>query len=176
MLRPFLARLEIKSLYFVRFSQPMIKSTIHRIEKLQRDFLWHGTSEERKFHLVDLNLVCRSKKEGGLGISTLRKVNQALLGKWIWRIGEDSEGLWHQVLASKHGFSRDGWDVQECSYKALSIWRGIMSAKESFMEQIRYRVGTGDGILFWLDNWIGDGHWLLNSQTFITVLQIRRLK
>ena len=31
-----------------------------------------------------------------------------------------------------------------------------MYAKESFMEQIRYRVGTGDIILFWLDNWIGD--------------------
>ena len=49
--------------------------------------------QERKFHLVDWDLVCRSKKEVGLGIRPPRKMNQALLGKWFWRIGEDSEGL-----------------------------------------------------------------------------------
>ena len=40
-------------------------SVINRIEKLQREFLWHGRSAERKFHLVDS--VCTSKLEGGLG-------------------------------------------------------------------------------------------------------------
>lgn len=40
-------------------------------------------------------------------------MNLALLGKWLWRLGNDSEGLWKQLLAGKYGVSRNGWDVQD---------------------------------------------------------------
>lgn len=41
-------------------------------------------------------------------------------------------------------------------YNALAIWRGILSVKESFMVHIRYPVGSGQNVPFWLDKWIGD--------------------
>ena len=47
-------------------------SLINQIEKLQRDFLWHGRNEEEKFHLFDWSSVRRPKEEGGLGIRPLR--------------------------------------------------------------------------------------------------------
>ena len=50
-------------------------SIINLIEKLRQDFLWHGRSEQKKFHLVDWTLVCKSKEEGGLGIRPLRQMN-----------------------------------------------------------------------------------------------------
>jgi hypothetical protein len=52
------------------------------LEKLQRDFLWGGISDEVKFHLVSWDKVCSSISEGGLGICNIRRFNQALLGKW----------------------------------------------------------------------------------------------
>ena len=42
-----------------------------RIEKLQRDFLWGGLSEEFKYHLVSWDKVCSPIFEGGLEIKNL---------------------------------------------------------------------------------------------------------
>lgn len=34
------------------------------------------------------------KSKGGLGIRRLKQMNQALLGKWLWRFGEEPASLW----------------------------------------------------------------------------------
>lgn len=39
-----------------------------RLEKVERDFLWEGQGEVRKFHLVSWDKVCDSVKVGGLGV------------------------------------------------------------------------------------------------------------
>ena len=88
---------------------------IKRIEKLQRDSLWHGKEEKNNFHLIKWVKVCISKEEGGLGIRPLKETNVALLGKWLWRIGDGTEGLWKQVIFSKYNISRDGWQVRNPS-------------------------------------------------------------
>ncbi|XXG59153.1 hypothetical protein AAC387_Pa04g1283 [Persea americana] len=84
---------------------------INRIEKLQRDFLWHGREDSKKIHLVNWKLVCSPKDSGGLGLRPLRNMNQALLGKWLWRLGEDSYGLWRSILIAKYRVRRNGWDT-----------------------------------------------------------------
>jgi hypothetical protein len=52
----------------------------NRLERVQRNFLWGGTNEATKFHLVKWSLVYSPIKNGGLGIRNLRRFNQALLG------------------------------------------------------------------------------------------------
>ena len=56
-------------------------SVKRRLEKIQRDFLWGGGNLERKPHLVRWELVCLSKKKGGLGVKCLYILNKALLAK-----------------------------------------------------------------------------------------------
>ena len=65
---------------------------IQRIQKLQCDFLWNDTIEKRKYHLVRWNIVCKPIAQGGLGVRSIDKVNLALLGKWLWRVG--GQWLW----------------------------------------------------------------------------------
>ena len=47
---------------------PVPSSVAHRIEKLQRDFLWGGLGDEFKYHLVNWHTICAPIQQGGLGL------------------------------------------------------------------------------------------------------------
>lgn len=101
---------------------------------------------------MNWNTVCTPKK-GGLGIRPLRQMNNALLGKLLWRIGEDTNSLWRSVILAKYGLRRDGWDL-DGPYTRTQAY-GI-SNKEAFLNSIKYRVGSNSKILLWQDTWAGD--------------------
>ena len=49
-----------------------------QIEKIMRDFLWSNNEAEMGFHWVKWEDVYHPKREGGLGIRSLRDMNKAL--------------------------------------------------------------------------------------------------
>ena len=92
----------ILSIYFMSlFVIP--KKVRVRLEKIQRDFLWGGGVSQSKSHLVNWSIVCMEKKDGGLGIRNLSRLNNALLGKWCWRFASEQDSLWKQVIVRKYG-------------------------------------------------------------------------
>jgi hypothetical protein len=46
-------------------------------------------NDEVKMHLVKWDKVCSPIVEGGLGIRNIRRFNQTLLGKWLWRFAHE---------------------------------------------------------------------------------------
>lgn len=68
-------------------------SVVNRIGKLHCDFFMAGKETKKKYHLVEWKKVCTPKIEGGLGLRLLRLINNALLGKWFWRIGDATNNL-----------------------------------------------------------------------------------
>lgn len=61
--------------------------------------MWGG----RKINWVKWSVVCKPKKEGGLGVRDVRAVNLSLLGKWKWHLLTDRRALWKEVLEEKYG-------------------------------------------------------------------------
>lgn len=47
--------------------------------------------------------MCRSLNKGGLGVRSLNLMNRALLGKWLWRFGEERDALWRCLISFKYG-------------------------------------------------------------------------
>jgi hypothetical protein len=136
---------------------PMPASVVNRIEKLQRDFLWGGLGDEKRFHLLRWDKVCLPIQNGGLAIKNLRLFNQALLGKWIWRFGKERDHLWRKVIEAKYGWDRGGW----CSKKVnspygVSLWKTISKGWDSFNRFISFEIGDGSKVSFWHDVWCGD--------------------
>ena len=54
----------------------------------------------KKMHLVNWNVVCSPKSQGGLGVLNLGYMNDALLTKWLWNL-ENSNGLWQKIITKK---------------------------------------------------------------------------
>ena len=78
--RTTLIRSTLSNLPIYLISLLRMPSSIRQIlEHIQRDFLWKGGNLEQKPHLVRWELVCLSKKKGGLGIKSLSTLNKALL-------------------------------------------------------------------------------------------------
>lgn len=64
--------------------------------------------EKKKFHPMDWKEVCKPFKEGDAGVKDLKKMNCALLGKWIWRLGTKGDNLWNSIIKSKYRASVGG--------------------------------------------------------------------
>uniref|UniRef100_A0A2N9EPP1 Reverse transcriptase zinc-binding domain-containing protein n=1 Tax=Fagus sylvatica TaxID=28930 RepID=A0A2N9EPP1_FAGSY len=132
-------------------------SVAHRIEKLQRNFLWGGLGDVAKYHLVSWDKVCSPITYSGLGVKNLILFNKALLGKWLWRFGTEEDHLWRRVIAAKYGLEWGGWQSKPCrGSHGCGLWKSISMGWGAFWEKIEFFVGRGDRLRFWVDKWCGE--------------------
>jgi hypothetical protein len=76
---------------------------IKAVTRIQRDFLWGGVKGVRKLSWISWKMVCREKKDGGLGVRDIKVVNMSLLSKWRWKLLQNDSALWKDVLVSRYG-------------------------------------------------------------------------
>ena len=88
-------------------------------------------------------------EDGGLRIRRVGLFNQALLGKWLWHFGKESNRLWRQVIATKYGEARGGWCTRSIrGTHGYGMWKSIREGAEKFFGQVEYTVGEGHHISF----------------------------
>jgi hypothetical protein len=89
-----------------------------------------------------------------LGVRPLNPFNCALLGKWLWRFGQEETRLWRRVLVDKYGVEGGGWITKRSrGPHGCSLWKNIMVGWDDFRSYIGFDVGMGNIVLFWHDNW-----------------------
>ena len=62
------------------------------MDSIRSKFFWRGDIDKFKYHMVKWERVCVPKDFGGLGILNTRRLNEALLMKWVWRMYMGKEG------------------------------------------------------------------------------------
>ena len=98
-----------------------------RLEKIQRDFLWGGGALDKRPHLVSWEVVCTDERKGRLGVKSLAILNRALLGKWLWRFANDSEGIWRRLICTNYGEESHGWRLREAKRSfGVGLWKEIL--------------------------------------------------
>ena len=97
---------------------------------------------------------------GGLGITKLQNVNDALLLKWTWRFKNEGRSLWKRVILGCHGSSRT-WSFLPCSPSLKGCWKQIAKVGENRVgndvklnSYFAATVGDGSSISFWADSWL----------------------
>jgi hypothetical protein len=67
---------------------------------------------------------------GGLGLLNTKKMNIALLLKWIWRLYQDEENIWARILRAKY---QNAESILTGSGQGGSqFWKGLHKIKQFF--------------------------------------------
>lgn len=96
---------------------------------------WKSNSK-KKYHLVKWAHACKPKGEGGFGVRPLKSINQALLGKWLWRNGEGGDSLWRQLLVAKYNVLRDGRDIPNPNYWSFLCGKALCRHGSPFQRKL----------------------------------------
>ena len=96
----------------------------------------------------------KPKEDGGLGIQVAKAKNLALLAKLNWRMYQEKDALWAQVILKKYcSLSR----VRARDSDALPSspnWKTIKAGFTIFSSGIYWCVGTRARTKVWLDRWL----------------------
>jgi hypothetical protein len=134
----------------------LLQDGVHtKLDSHRAKFFWEGAGTKRKFHMVNWPAVCRPKECGGLGIINSKKMNIALMTKWIWRLSQPGGGLWKQILRAKY---QDADNIFAGSgHGGSPFWKSLHKIKALFKLGARHEVRDGSRTFFWLDWWCGEG-------------------
>lgn len=96
----------------------------------------------------------RSKDRGGLGIRDLRKHNNSLLMKWLWRYNKEGQALWKEMIRCKYGEDGNWCSNVSVDTYGVGVWRTIRNLWPILEANLHIKVGDGKSTKFWKDIWI----------------------
>jgi hypothetical protein len=129
------------------------------IEKMQRSFFWGDGCMKRKLHAVSWDILCKSKRNGGLGIGRIQDKNKSFLAKWVWRFGKEDNAFWRRIICSKYNVRqsslvcnwrsgrKDSWFIKAIG----SLFGGELVSSKIIAEGMTIVVGNGSRASFWHD-------------------------
>ncbi|CAL9010471.1 unnamed protein product [Prunus brigantina] len=132
-------------------------SVCNDLDRLNRNFFWGSSEKKYKIHLCQWDLACRPKSKGGLGFKKTASMNQALLAKIGWRLHTKDNGLWAKIYEAKYLKGASIFDKSLGARQVCSTtWRSIIHGIQLLMQGMCWRIGQGDSVKFWEDNWVTD--------------------
>ncbi|KAK1693140.1 hypothetical protein QYE76_009837 [Lolium multiflorum] len=133
----------------------LLQDGIHvKFDSIRSRFFWEGAGPKRKYHMVNWPSVCRPKPMGGLDLLNTKKMNVALLLKWVWKLYQPDGSIWANLIRAKY---EDADNIFAGSGQGGSqFWKAIHKIKHFFKVGAKHEVRNGTRTSFWSDWWLGD--------------------
>nr|POE76406.1 putative ribonuclease h protein [Quercus suber] len=128
----------------------------HQIDQLCSNFLWGDTEHHRSCHTVNWETVTRPKEARGLGLSSTRHRNHAILMNQAWRLLSNPTSLWARVLKAKY-FPHTTLFTSPRTSRGSHIWTALPIGAKLLFDGMRWVVGDGATIRIWKDHWLPNG-------------------
>lgn len=126
---------------------------IKEINQLCSAFLWSGPNLNTKKAKVAWTDVCRPKKEGGLGLQSIREANKTCCLKLIWRILTQRDSIWVKWTKCSILKQRSFWELKENTSLGSWMWRKLLKYRDIAKQFYKVEIQNGKSTSFWFDNW-----------------------
>ncbi|CAN0880333.1 Putative ribonuclease H protein At1g65750 [Linum grandiflorum] len=128
-----------------------------QIDQRIRNFIWGSDGGSRKIYLVNREMVCRPKSDGGLSLHSARELNKAFLMKLIWGMMKRPSELWVEVLKTKY-LRQTSVGLAPYKTKRVSLlWCGLNDCWPLFAEGLSWGIRNGQRVNFWREKWMDGG-------------------
>jgi hypothetical protein len=115
---------------------------------------WWGRSEGAKgLAWMSWRRLGAPKEKGGMGFRDLEIFNRALLAKQGWRLLKFPESLVARVMKAKYYPDGDFLSAH-LGRRPSFAWRSIFQAKRVVEEGLLWRIGDGETVRIWKDQWL----------------------
>lgn len=95
--------------------------------------------------------ICKSKKEGGLGIRNLEAMNKAILLNVAWRIVTSQDSITSRILKSKYSPFTSFWKAPTNTPKS-AFWTSILKVREPLTNAVTIQISKGNSSI-WSSPW-----------------------
>jgi hypothetical protein len=129
------------------------KGTCQKLTSLIAQFWWSGSLDKRSMHWLAWDKIAKPKGWGGMGFREMHLFNLALLGKQGWRLITNPQSLCAQVLRGRY-YPNGEFMTAGIPRTASKTWRSIVAGREALTVGLIKRIGAGDSVSIWDDNWI----------------------
>lgn len=119
-------------------------------------FWWRNKRLVKKVHWTKWTDLQTTKGDRGVGFRDIECFNQTILAKQGWRLFIFPSSLVPQVINYKY-FRRMNFMEAKLGANPSLIWRSILETSGLLVKEgLKRRVGNGDSINIWQDNWLID--------------------
>ncbi|XP_042515190.1 uncharacterized protein LOC122089498 [Macadamia integrifolia] len=125
----------------------------NHLKKAATKFYWGDGSDKNKIHWISWLRLCHSKERGGLGFRDPTLHNKALLVKVAWRLWYKPDTAWAKFMKSIY-FPNCEFLNAKLGTNPSWAWRSIVVGREVLRSGLIWRIGTGENIHIWKDNWL----------------------
>ncbi|KAM0824602.1 hypothetical protein ACQ4PT_070100 [Festuca glaucescens] len=129
------------------------KGSCKKFTSVMGKFWWSGNLDKRSMHWLAWDKLAVPKSEGGMGFRDMQAFNVALLGKQAWRITMKPDSLCSQVLRTRYLHNQELM-AASAPRAASRTWKAILAGREALKLGLIKRVGSGQSISIWEDNWL----------------------
>ncbi|XP_061375835.1 uncharacterized protein LOC133317945, partial [Gastrolobium bilobum] len=130
--------------------------TCEEIDRKIRNFVWGSSPHSRRSHLVSWKQICMDKKNGGLGLRSMREMNSAFIMKVGFNLVAHPDALWSKFLRAKYNVKAGMTPIIHAPNNSSQLWKGITRHWNIIMDHSRVQLGNGQSTMFWLDSWLLD--------------------
>jgi len=103
--------------------------------------------------MIAWDKICWAQIFRGLRLRKIKAVNLAFQAKLAWKVLKDHQGLWTEIIKQKCLQSTTFLDCERKSTDS-PVRQSVLHSRTLIREGIRWKVGNGNNISFWWDNWI----------------------
>ena len=131
------------------------KWVLKQIKGLQRRFLWGSSGKNRKWALVNWNIVCTPKEAGGLILRDPNHSNIVMGARMWWKWTSNPNTPWAKIWTEKYANNRPLEELNQLFHEAPDslIWNAAKQHNDMIQQHSFWEIQNEGSARFWMDAW-----------------------